>query len=64
MGRIRTQLTKSVSAKLVKEHAKDFKKDFDENKKVVDRYAQMQSKKMRNVVAGYITRLMKTQEKL
>lgn len=64
MGRIRTQLVKSASTKLVKEHRKEFVKDFNENKKIVQQLAKVESKKMRNWIAGYITRLMKQQERV
>ncbi len=59
MGRIKTQLTKSVSLKLVKSHGEDFTKEFEKNKDLVRKFADVPSKKIRNVIAGYITRLMK-----
>ena len=62
MGRIKTQLIKRISNKLIKEHGNEFKKDFNENKEIVTKLADIPSKKIRNVIAGYVTRLMKTQE--
>ena len=62
MGRIKTQLIKRVTNKLVKEHREEFKKDFEENKKVVEEFAIIPSKKLRNSIAGYVTRLMKEEE--
>jgi len=59
MGRIKTQLTKRVTNDLIEENPDTFKKDFGENKKLVDEFADVPSKKMRNVIAGYVTRLMK-----
>lgn len=59
MGRIKTMLIKRTAHKLVATHKHAFKKDFDENKKVVGRHAEIPSKKLRNAIAGYITRLMK-----
>lgn len=59
MGRIKTQLTKRVTNSLITENPDKFKKDFTENKKLVDEFADVPSKKMRNVIAGYVTRLMK-----
>lgn len=64
MGRIKTQMIKSISLKLVKEHGKDFKTNFDENKKIVEQHTDVSSKKIRNVIAGYITRLMRRPESL
>ncbi len=62
MGRIKTQLIKRISNKLIKEHEKEFKKDFKENKEIVAKLADIPSKKIRNIIAGYVTRLMQTKE--
>jgi small subunit ribosomal protein S17e len=62
MGRIKTQLIKRISNKLIKEHRNEFKKDFKENKEIVAKLADIQSKKIRNIIAGYVTRLMQTKE--
>jgi len=59
MGRIKTTMVKRLSHKLIKEYGTDFKKDFDENKTVVNGLLENCSPKMRNVVAGYVTRLVK-----
>lgn len=59
MGRIKTQLIKRATQQMFKEYGDRFSKDFDENKKVVDKIARMHGKKLRNVIAGYITRLVK-----
>jgi len=62
MGRIKTQLVKRTTRELYKLHGPEFKPDFDENKKILVDKAQFPSKKIRNTVAGYITRLVKTQK--
>jgi len=62
MGRIKTQLIKRISNKLIKEHGNEFKKDFKENKDIVAKLADIPSKKIRNVIAGYVTRLIQTKE--
>lgn len=59
MGRIKTMLTKRVTNQLVKEHSNEFKKTFEENKKLVSSFADVPSKKLRNTIAGYVTRQMK-----
>ncbi|MBA3064129.1 30S ribosomal protein S17e [Candidatus Woesearchaeota archaeon] len=58
MGRIKTKLVKRATNKLVDKHRQDFKQNFEENKKLVSRFADISSTKIRNVVAGYVTRLM------
>lgn len=47
---------------LMKEHGSEFKKDFSENKALVREFVDVKSKKLRNVIAGYVTRLTKTRE--
>ena len=59
MGRIKTTLIKRLSLKLIKEYGHMFKKDFDENKVIVTSLLENCSPKMRNVIAGYVTRLVK-----
>lgn len=62
MGRIKTALIKRVTKKIVAEHGDRLTPSFDENKKVVEGVIIVQSKKIRNVVAGYATRLTKKKE--
>ena len=47
---------------LMKEHGSEFQKDFNKNKEIVEKFVDVKSKKLRNVVAGYVTRLKKTAE--
>ncbi len=46
----------------MKEHSEEFKPDFDENKKIVEQFLKGPSKKIRNCIAGYVTRLLKRKE--
>jgi len=62
MGRIKTQLIKRTTFKLLELHRDQFKKDYEANKELVSKFASIQGKKIRNVIAGYITRLMKKGE--
>lgn len=62
MGRIKTALIKRVTKSLIKEYGKEFKEDFNENKLLVSRFTDCPSKKLRNIIAGYVTRLTKKQE--
>ena len=63
MGRIKTTLVKRASNKILKENPDKFKKDFDSNKKIVEQYLDIPSKKLRNVIAGYVTRLVNKEKK-
>jgi len=62
MGRIKTTLIKRITNKLVREHRDEFKKDFENNKEIVTRFVDIPSKKLKNIIAGYVTRLVKTKE--
>jgi small subunit ribosomal protein S17e len=59
MGRIKTQLVKRTTLKLLREHPTSFTPDFTQNKELVSRYLDAKSKKIRNIVAGYVTRLIR-----
>jgi small subunit ribosomal protein S17e len=60
MGRIKTQLVKSATLKLMEENSEEFSKDFSKNKELVSKFTDVESKKIRNVIAGYITRMKKS----
>jgi small subunit ribosomal protein S17e len=60
MGRIKTMLIKRTTEELMDKHGEEFTTDFNENKKILETKAKLNSKKMRNVIAGYATRLKKT----
>ncbi len=64
MGRIKTQLIKRTTLKLLAAHKESFTKDFNENKKVVSNMLTAPTKKLRNVIAGYATRLVKNEKEL
>jgi len=57
MGRIKTTLIKRNAIKIYTLHKQVFKKNFEENKKIVEQFAEIPSKKLRNIIAGYVTRL-------
>ena len=59
MGRIKTILVKRVTKKLVEEHKDEFSEDYNKNKEVLRKYINVRSPKIRNVIAGYTTRLVK-----
>ncbi len=64
MGRIKTALIKRVSHELLDQHRNEFKDNFEGNKKKIADFAELPSKKLRNIIAGYITRLMKNKEEV
>ena len=63
MGRIKTKLAKARTNEVFEKYHEEFTIDFDENKKVLDSVQVGASKKLRNVIAGYATRMKKQQIK-
>ena len=62
MGRIKTQQVKRLSSALMKQNPGVFSEDFDENKKILEEVADIPSKKIRNLVAGAVTSIVKQEE--
>ena len=59
MGRIKTANVKRVTKQLVSAHFDEFSEDYMKNKAVLDKYVDIYSPKIRNVIAGYASRLVK-----
>lgn len=59
MGRIKTLLAKRITRKLINEYGDKFTDDFNKNKLLVSEFTKGTSRKLRNVIAGYATRLVK-----
>ncbi|DAC25218.1 MAG TPA: 30S ribosomal protein S17e [Candidatus Thalassarchaeaceae archaeon] len=56
MGNIRPSFIKSRALLLLEMYPDKFNSDFDNNKVLVDEYTDVYNKRMRNWIAGYITR--------
>tara|TARA_X000001036_G_scaffold141040_1_gene133855 strand:+ start:8752 stop:8955 length:204 start_codon:yes stop_codon:yes gene_type:complete len=56
MGNIRPKFIKSRALLLVEMYPDKFNADFDNNKVLVAEYSDVSNKRMRNWIAGYITR--------
>jgi small subunit ribosomal protein S17e len=59
MGNIRPGYIKSLGHQLLEEHSDVFTTDFNQNKENVTKYTTIESKGIRNRVAGYIVRQLK-----
>lgn len=59
MGRIKNAQIKTKAEDLIMEDPNKFTDNFQTNKEILKEMGEFSSKKTRNVVAGYITRLMK-----
>ena len=62
MGRIKTTVIKRSAIELHEKHSDRFTTDFQKNKKIVDELADIPTKKFRNIIAGFVTRLKKNEE--
>ncbi|HZD13292.1 MAG TPA: 30S ribosomal protein S17e [Candidatus Binatus sp.] len=62
MGKVRIHAVKKVARDLVARYPDKFNKDFDANKKALVLLVEARTKRMRNRVIGYITRLKITEE--
>ncbi len=63
MGRIRTKLVKRTGQSLLKKFPDKFDSNFENNKKSLGEVVDIHSKKLRNVIAGYIARLVREEQK-
>jgi len=62
MGRVRTRFVKRMAEKIITTHGTKLGTEFDTNKQKVQEFTDVSTKKLRNMIAGYITRKMKTAE--
>ena len=56
-GKVRIELEKRIARELVERFPEKFTTDYENNKKLVDTFTNISSKKLRNRIAGYITQL-------
>ncbi len=59
MGKVKNTAIKTLAEQLITEYGEKFSDDFEHNKNVLNEVRPIHSKKIRNIVAGYITRKMK-----
>jgi len=59
MGRIKTTFIKRKTKELLRKHEDKFTTDYEDNKKLTSQLTDVSSKKLRNTIAGYLTRLKK-----
>ncbi len=59
MGKVRTILIKNVSKELISKYPDVFTTDFEENKRLLDKYLEIDSKHLRNRISGYLVNILK-----
>jgi len=58
LGNVRPERVKKIARELLKRYPDKFTTDFENNKKLLESLAEISSVKLRNRIAGYVTRLM------
>jgi len=61
VGNVYTKDIKRVAMQLYEKFKDQISTDYQANKKIVDAYVDVMSKKVRNRIAGYLTRYAKMQ---
>lgn len=64
MGRITPNRIQRVGRELMEKYPSKFNAKFEDNKKAVDVTTVTQTKKVRNLLAGYITRKIKNKKEI
>ena len=60
LGKVRPEYVKKMARELIRLNPDKFNDDFQNNKEMVNELAHTSSLKLRNRIAGYITRLLST----
>ena len=63
MGKVRTDTVKRAARELVEKFPDRFTNEYEANKLAVNELMRAPSKKLRNLIAGYVTRLKVTDAK-
>lgn len=63
MGRVRTKTVKRASRAIIEKYYAKLTQDFYINKRIITEVAEIQTKRLRNKVAGFTTHLMKRIQK-
>jgi small subunit ribosomal protein S17e len=58
LGRIRQDNIKRIASSLLKKHRSDFTSNFEENKKKIEEFVEINGKQVKNRIVGYITHLI------
>ena len=60
MGKVRTETVKRAARELIERFPEKFTNEYEANKAAVNQVLKAPSKKLRNRIAGYVTRLKVT----
>ncbi|MBW3022752.1 30S ribosomal protein S17e [Candidatus Woesearchaeota archaeon] len=60
MGRIKTLPIKRITGEIFESYKDKLTGDYAKNKEFLEKIAEIKSKKIRNIIAGYLTRMVKS----
>jgi small subunit ribosomal protein S17e len=63
VGNVKPSFIKNIAIELIAKYPDEFSIDFDRNKALVDQLTSIESKIMRNRIAGYISRVKQQKRK-
>ncbi len=63
MGKVRPDFIKRTCRELISRYPETFTDDFEKNKELLEEYAVIQSKHVRNRIAGYLVTLIRIEER-
>jgi len=63
LGKVRTETVKRAARELIEKFPDKFTNEYEANKAAVNELVIAPSKKLRNLIAGYVTRLKMTEAK-
>ncbi|MBD3185345.1 30S ribosomal protein S17e [Candidatus Bathyarchaeota archaeon] len=59
MGKVRPDFIKRIARELVEKEPHLYTVNFEENKQILNQITDIKTKRLRNRIAGYITKLIK-----
>jgi len=62
LGQVKNVFIKHLAKDLIEKYPDKFTKDFEKNKEELDKLIRLESKKVRNKVAGYLVHMMSKKE--
>jgi len=63
MGNIKTSFVKRVGKNIFEKNKGKFTDDYSKNKEIIKQLIDIKSKKLRNVITGYVTNLRRQEQR-
>ena len=64
MGQVKNVFIKNLAKSLIEKYPERFTKNFEKNKEELDKLVKTESKKIRNMIAGYLVHVIRKRERL